>query len=181
MYSANATSLLGLGDLTINNPGNIEKTRGLNKWQGEYECTRARFACFDTMPHGYRAMFVLLRNYINDGDDTITKILNRWAPSSENDTAAYVRNVVSWSGVAAHQVIDADDIDTLERIVSAMSRMENGKLAVASDVSAGKDLARSRFGEYAKVATVSVLGIGLVAATIYVIHKISNRPQTQVA
>jgi hypothetical protein len=172
MHSA-AASLLGVGDLNINNPGNIEKTTGLNKWRGEYTCDRARFACFDTMPNGYRAMFVLLRNYINDGYNTITKILNRWAPPFENDTAAYIKNVQQWSGVNANQAIDKDDIDTLEKIVAAMSRMENGYPAVTTDVQAGKELARSRFGEYVKTGA-AIAGLIAAGIGIYFIFKSNN-------
>lgn len=170
MYSSAAQSLLGLADLNVNNPGNIEKTTGLNKWRGEYECSRPRFACFDTMPNGYRAMFVLLRNYISDGYNTIEKILNRWAPPVENDTGAYIRNVQSWSGVNAYQAIDKDDIDTLEKIVTAMSRMENGVPAVSADVKAGKELARDRFGDYVK-AGIGVLGLVGIAYGIYYLTK----------
>lgn len=168
--------LYGLGKLTINNPGNLERSSGV-KWQGEFSCNEPRFACFESMPYGYRAMFILLRNYIEDFQaNTITKIINRWAPPSENDTQGYINFVSSKSGVSANQVIDADDIDTLEKIVAAMSWMENGVKSIASDVAIGRQLARSRFGEYAKVATISVLGIGLTALTLWAIFHYQDKP-----
>lgn len=173
MYGSAAHALLGLGDLTVNNPGNIEKTTGINKWRGEYTCDRPRFACFETIGYGYRAMFVLLRNYINMGFNTIETMLNRWAPPHENDTAAYVKFVSQKSGIGANTPIHPDDIDSLERIVSAMSHMENGVPAVAAQVSEGKELARDRFGEYVKAGAgaLGALGLGLAAWTIYKLVK----------
>lgn len=160
----------GLGDLTINNPGNIEKSTGV-KWNGEYSCSRPRFACFETMPQGYRAMFLLLRNYITQHKaNTIGKMISRWAPSSENDTNGYISFVEKQSGINRNTVINENDIDSLTKIVSAMSHMENGAKAVAKDVEAGRELAKERFGAYVKTG-IGVLGIIGIGAAIYFIVK----------
>ncbi|MFR4235006.1 MAG: structural protein P5 [Alistipes onderdonkii] len=86
--------------LRNNNPLNIEKTRGGNPWQGEVVPSKdKRFAQFTTVVYGYRAAFKLLNNYQrNYGLDTIRKMIDRWAPSEENHTDAYVRTVAERSG-----------------------------------------------------------------------------------
>lgn len=140
-------------------------------WQGEYTCSRARFACFKTTPEGYRAMFINLRNYITSGADTISKMINRWAPTSDNNpTATYIKNVEAWTGINRDTKIDPNDAASLKKIVAAISHQENGVAAVASDVDAGFELAKSRFGEYVK-AGAGLLGIVAIGAILYFIFK----------
>lgn len=53
------------------------------------------FCSFETVFWGLRAALVLLRTYYDKyGCDTIRKVIERWAPPSENDTNRYINQVV---------------------------------------------------------------------------------------
>ncbi|WP_256670890.1 structural protein [Pseudomonas sp. AN3A02] len=88
------------------NPGNIDYVAA-NYWQGELKPDPAiekRFARFDTPENGICALGKLLLTYQRKhGLKTVKAIISRWAPSVENDTAAYVRLSV---------LLDATDSDS---------------------------------------------------------------------
>ncbi len=89
------------------------------------------------MAWGYRAMFVLLDSYRRRGYGTLRQMIARYAPPVENHTENYIRCVATWSGVDADEPLDTHDRATMLAVVAAMSRMENGREAVMSDVEAG--------------------------------------------
>ena len=125
--------------LRNNNPGNIRVNNDL--FQGEVRPSRDKsFKQFETMAYGYRAMFKILRNYLRIYKlDTIRKMIGRWAPENENNTSAYVSLVSSYSGIGADDLISFDR-EQMIRIVAGMSKVENGREAVMSDVIAGWEL-----------------------------------------
>ncbi|WP_367672819.1 structural protein, partial [Serratia symbiotica] len=84
-----------------NNPGNI---RWGDDWKGllpDKQRTDKSFCQFSTPEYGIRAMIIILRNYQKKhGINTISGIIHRWAPTSENDTQAYIDSVSQEVGVA---------------------------------------------------------------------------------
>ncbi|MBY6095122.1 hypothetical protein [Ferrimonas balearica] len=79
-----------------NNPGNIRENRLVDyDWQGEHPLNLdPEFEEFKSPFYGLRAMGRVLRNYrALHGLMTIRGIISRWAPSNENDTAAYIEHV----------------------------------------------------------------------------------------
>ena len=91
---------------------------------------------------GYRAAFITLRNYfLRHSLKTLRGWINRWAPPVENDTENYVRFVAGKSAVDADAELCITDASLMQRIVSAMSWMENGVPAKAQDVKKGWQLA----------------------------------------
>lgn len=120
-----------------NNPGNIDYNPR-NQWQGQLKPDakiEARFARFDTPENGIRALGKLLINYRGKdgipgvggpGIDTIVETINRWAPSIENNTGAYVQAVARAVGVAPDQVINIRAPLTLRAVVVEIIRHENG-------------------------------------------------------
>ena len=122
--------------LRNNNPGNIR--RNSDVFQGEVNPSRdQQFKQFKTMAHGYRAMFKILSNYYRKYSlTTIRKMISRWAPENENNTAAYVSLVSSYSGIGPDDLLRFDR-EQMIRIVAGMSRVENGREADMSDVIAG--------------------------------------------
>lgn len=123
--------------LRNNNPGNIRHDG--TRWQGErIPSTDRSFKQFTSMAYGYRAMFKLLTNYARlHGCQTIRKIISRWAPPSENNTAAYIATVSRLTGIAPDQTIDIASRDQMCSLVAAMSQVENGKAAVTADIQSG--------------------------------------------
>ncbi|WP_302821622.1 structural protein P5 [Parabacteroides goldsteinii] len=125
--------------LRNNNPGNIR--RNSDVFQGEINPSRDKeFKQFKNMAYGYRAMYKILSNYYNKYQlNTIRKMISRWAPENENNTAAYASLVSSYSGVGPDDLISFDR-EQMIRIVAGMSKVENGREAVMSDVVAGWNL-----------------------------------------
>lgn len=123
-----------------NNPGNIEWG---SPWQGlrpTGERTDSRFAQFTSPAWGIRALARVLITYqdkrrAKDGSriDTVREIIERWAPSFENDTDAYVRQVSKavCNGVTGctgpdDPTINVHDYRTAKALVEAIIRHENG-------------------------------------------------------
>ncbi len=108
-----------------NNPGNIRITN--TAWQGKVkENTDGAFEQFISMEYGIRALIVTLRTYIGKHKcDTIRKIINRYAPSVENNTGAYIKAVAVRTGIDTDERL-IPDINTLSRIVEAICFHENG-------------------------------------------------------
>lgn len=122
--------------LRNNNPGNIRLSS--TRYQGEVDSSDSAFKQFKTMAHGYRAMFVLLYTYQKKHKlHTIEAMISRYAPAVENHTQAYIEAVSEWSGVPATSHITATNGDIMVPVVAAMSRVENGAVAMMSDVEKG--------------------------------------------
>lgn len=120
------------------NPGNIDY-HSSNHWQGqlgmEEGCTHPRFARFDCAENGIRALAKLLLNYRGKsghpnmggaGIDTVLEIIQRWAPSSENDSMAYAHAVARKLEVGITEAIDTREPATLFKLVIAVITHENG-------------------------------------------------------
>jgi hypothetical protein len=121
-----------------NNPLNIRHSTDV--FQGEIKGNDKSFKTFSTMPYGYRAAFVTLATYLSRGQNTIEKIIAKWAPPIENDTEKYIANVVKWSGVPRNKELTAADGADYILIVTAMSFVENGRNADISEVKTGFNL-----------------------------------------
>ncbi len=108
-----------------NNPGNV---RAGDKWQGMVGEDADGFAVFERPEDGLRAMSKVLDTYANThGINTIEGVVGRWAPPSENDTAAYVAAVSSALGVGGADTIDINDASTRSKLMSAIIQHENGQ------------------------------------------------------
>lgn len=72
-----------------NNPFNIKKSN--NKWLGKIKGDDKVFETFDTLEHGYRAgLRILVTYYTKYKLHTYRQILNKFAPSSENNLDNYL-------------------------------------------------------------------------------------------
>lgn len=121
--------------LRNNNPLNIRHSKVT--YTGEIPGPDKSFKRFAAMFWGYRAAFRVIQTYIRKYDrNTIRLIIERWAPPSENDTEAYIRNVEKLSGI--HETVPFSETDErLIKVVAAMSEQENGIPAVMDDVQTG--------------------------------------------
>lgn len=114
--------------LRNNNPGNIR--HGPAHWVGQSEAqTDSAFVQFDSLTYGVRALCKLLQAYqTKHGLHTIAELISRWAPPNENNTANYIKHVVSYfppnySGGAVVLMINKND---LRDMVDGIITMENG-------------------------------------------------------
>ncbi|OOV90953.1 structural protein P5 [Pseudomonas sp. MF6396] len=121
-----------------NNPGNIDYNPR-NTWQGqlglELGVPKPRFARFDTVENGIRALGKLLLNYRGKdgipgagkpGIDTPLEFISRWAPSNENNTQAYAAAIAKRLGVGVRDSINMADPRTLRETVLGIIVHENG-------------------------------------------------------
>jgi len=112
-----------------NNPGNIrENASGGDSWRGERATNDdASFEEFETMRDGVRASAVVFRNYQRKyGLRTISQLISRWAPPTENNTTAYIAHVAYRVNVGAEAAIDLYHVDTLYAFLRAVFREECG-------------------------------------------------------
>ncbi|MBD2812530.1 structural protein [Xenorhabdus sp. Vera] len=111
-----------------NNPGNIDHNPA-NKWQGQLPhdlSIEKRFCRFESPEFGIRALIKLLINYHGNGYKSVARMINRWAPNSENNTSAYIKGVAQSLGVDPHQVIEVNKT-TLIALAKSIIYHENGK------------------------------------------------------
>ncbi len=104
-----STSFIGRSDLHIglrnNNPGNI---RPGDPWLGAIG-SNGGFVVFSSIEYGLRALAKDLTNKIKGGYNTINKIVNRYAPASDNNNpAAYAAKVSEVTGIDENQVLGTD-------------------------------------------------------------------------
>ena len=117
-----------------NNPLNIRHSA--DHWQGaRAEQTDKSFVQFESMAYGYRAAWKTLESYWKNFTRTkqpfnVRNIIARWAPSSENDTQAYIRTVLKLACLGGNENLPQPsrgvDLPRLERLLAAMTTMECG-------------------------------------------------------
>ena len=136
-----------------NNPLNIEHVES-NKWLGLRDPpSDGRFARFKSMDYGIRAAAVLLmRYYDRDGLDTVRKIVSKWAPSTENNTASYIAAVCKYTWFTSDVRLDLHDRVTMEKLIKAMAKHENG--VEVDDIALNKGLALAGFPAPVLVSSV---------------------------
>ena len=123
-----------------NNPLNI---RIGNVWLGEVnEPTDPEFEQFVAMEYGLRAGFVLLRRYIRHyHKNTIRLIITTWAPSTENNTEAYIQRVASRMNLDADTPLLYEDEKTMCQLVAAMCQVECGQKVDFAKIEKGYKMA----------------------------------------
>ena len=108
-----------------NNPCNI-KYSSANNWAGQTGCSKG-FCVFSSPLYGFRAAFVLIRNYyMKHGLRTTCEIISRWAPDGSKIERNYARCVAQGCGISATERIHPDDEDFMVSFVKGMVRFENG-------------------------------------------------------
>ena len=127
-----------------NNPLNIRKG---NNWKGERKPqSDPAFEEFESLQMGLRAGFIILRNYQRISlapkmrANTIRKIINRWAPPSENNTLKYIETVAKRSGLNPDELIAYRDKPRMLAVVEAMCFVECGKAIDKEIISSAYDL-----------------------------------------
>lgn len=129
-----ASTIRGLRN---NNPGNIDHSP--SHWLGQAEVqTDPRFVQFTSMAYGVRALAVTLLTYQRThGCRTVADFIGRWAPPSENNTAAYVKSVCQVLHVQPADAIDVTRPATMTALCCGIIQHENG-LAVSLSSALGQ-------------------------------------------
>ena len=111
--------------LRQNNPGNL-RSWGNAPIEGG-------FARFESSEQGLSALAGQLMRYGGRGWDSIKSIISHYAPSSENDTGAYIKDVTRKMGVGAGERLNLTDPETLTRLMSAIIGHEQGQMPFGQD------------------------------------------------
>lgn len=131
------------GDLATrnNNPLNLRYHPGqVSAIKGD-----GGFARFSSPVEGLAQAARQMRKHWRNGDDTVGKLVNRWAPPSENDTGAYAEFVAREMGVGINDRVDLSDDNTLIAMQKAMAQFEsrdNAKLLKDDDYRRGAESAK---------------------------------------
>lgn len=117
---------VGARGIRNNNPGNIRKD-GKTKWEGAVPdidgAVDAAFVQFKSPEYGIRAIARVLASYQRAGLTTVAQIIGRWAPPTENNTAAYVAAVLKRNGWLPTRRITPADYPGL---IASIIQHENG-------------------------------------------------------
>ena len=117
-----------------NNPLNIR--RSATRWQGARKEQKDKsFVQFESMAYGYRAAWKILQTYYetfrrNNHPFTVRNIISRWAPPNENDTEAYIMNVLRMASIGGKENLlppsNVSSYGKLSRMIAAMTTIECG-------------------------------------------------------
>lgn len=120
-----------------NNPGNID-FNPLNNWKGLNPKSKeldSRFCVFISPEYGIRALMIVLRNYERKhGLNSVRQIINRWAPTHENNTSAYMTHVAKMMNVELDSCLDLKNRDVLIKLAKAIVTHENGVQPYADSI-----------------------------------------------
>lgn len=114
-----------------NNPGNLNFA---GQAGATLERPGGRFARFDTAFDGLRAMGRQLSLYAQRGINTVEGIISTWAPSSENDTGAYVNAIAERLGVHPQAALNLQNPQVLGGLMNGIIHHENGRNIYSSDL-----------------------------------------------
>jgi hypothetical protein len=97
------------------NPGNLRKPG-----------SKTEFQKFASDAEGVIGMHEqIARNILRDHLDTPSKLINKYAPASENDVPAYLKDIEKRTGLKADDHIDWTDLRTQAKLQSAMIQHES--------------------------------------------------------
>ena len=114
-----------------NNPGNIRRLAYKNGkpqyWYGEIPYEQSEdlaFSQFVDMKVGLRALFKLIYNHHKGGNNTVQKLISKYAPPNENDTQLYIKKVSEALGISS-EVVFKLTYENIFVIAKAANAMEN--------------------------------------------------------
>ena len=119
------------------NPLNIIKTKN-TVWLGQIHTDAEQTFCqFSEMVYGCRAALKLLNTYYHKHRCvTLSMIIRRWAPESENNVRAYIQTVSQLTGIGPHTLLPPMKEETKTvwcDIVLAMASVECGLNALGRE------------------------------------------------
>jgi hypothetical protein len=99
------------------------------------------FAHFASPEQGVSAAAAQLQIYNRRGWNTLSSIISHWAPSSENNTGAYIAAISKAMGVAPGAQLNLNNSAVMQSLIAAMARHEQGYAAFTpAQIAAGVNL-----------------------------------------
>ena len=144
-----------------NNPLNMKESAD---WKGERTLNLDKtFEEFKTPEYGFRAAFINLSQYLENGKNTVESIVSTWAPSPKrdgddhNDTEEYIEYVADMMNISEFQEIGFND---LPELMLHMSNFEGAKGHFT--LKQAKDGAALAMQEGFIIARLDRMGVGYV-------------------
>lgn len=125
----------GARGIRNHNPGNIR--RSADRWQGmSAQQTDPEYVQFDAPEWGLRALAKVLLNYQGMHRlQTLSQIVQRWAPPTENNTSSYLAHVSKLTGIPVDAVLTLrQNPEQLRTLMAAMIQHENGAQPYSTDL-----------------------------------------------
>jgi hypothetical protein len=113
--------------LRNNNPGNLKRSK--NAWQGKLPYPQSKdltFEQFIDLKSGIRAMLKDLIHDINKGKNTVHALISEYAPASENNTKAYIKNVCATLGIKPLDKLTKINSAFMLQLVRSILKVELG-------------------------------------------------------
>lgn len=105
------------------NPGNLRFANQYGAIRGE-----GGFAKFGNDEAGISALHRQLGLYFGRGINTISKIVNKYAPASDNNNVpAYINALMRATGKGAHETLDFGDTETIISLMNGIINQEVGR------------------------------------------------------
>lgn len=122
-----------------NNPLNLRKGVAF-QYQVE-NANETSFMTFGKTWQGIRAAVLDITTDISKGKNTLTLLINEFAPPSENNTNNYIKNISTVTGLKPDEKIDRKNFLLISKLVTSMITMENSvaaaKLVTPEDIYEG--------------------------------------------
>ena len=115
------------------------------------------FRKFNSDAEGFKAMQHQLQLYNGRGLNTLTSIISKWAPPSENATGAYIQRVAKDTGFDPNAQLNLNDPAVMSKLIAAMARVESGKNKYSGDQV--KILIQNNTGGSAVVSASTMAGV----------------------
>lgn len=143
-----------------NNPLNIKESA---PWQGERVLNLdAVFEEFTTPEYGFRAGYIILLQYLERGDNTIERIIAKWAPANtdeNNHTDNYIDYVADKMQLLADEYISPL---LLSELMLHMSVFEGSKgYFTLEQAQKGVELAQQESFVIARLNRLSIMGFAV--------------------
>lgn len=125
-WAAGLAQQAGLGvtrGLRNHNPFNLRYVPEI-QWDGQIGDDGSGYAVFETDDKGCRAGGKQLKTYASRGLTSVAQIISTFAPTNENDTAAYIADVSQRLGVDPNEPLDV--VAVLPQLGDAIIHHENG-------------------------------------------------------
>lgn len=130
-----------------NNPGNL-RFGDFAKRKGAIGADAQGFAIFKDRASGESAQRDLLKGTY--GDNSISQMMERYAPRSENDTDGYIKMVAKATGLSPDARISDMNEEQFSSLVAAMQKKEGWKEGSVSSVASGSSSEKAM--EFAKTS-----------------------------
>ncbi|CAI1502968.1 Uncharacterised protein [Serratia grimesii] len=122
-YGQPGNNALGLRN---NNPGNLRAAPNTTGRNGG-------FVTFETPADGLAALSRQLMLFGDRGNNTLNSMIPTYAPSSENNTQAYIDVVAKQTGFNPAEPLDLHSPEVLEKLIPAIIKHENGTQPFSSE------------------------------------------------